>query len=807
MKKIAYILTTYPCPSETFIQREITQLGKQGFEITVFASEGKIGKSAPEQNARVYYGPSMVSPFAAWSIICTMLKHPVRLVNLTVLMARLLLICPKEAITVLANFHTICFFARTVEKQHSRHIHACFLSWPACIGLGISTLTKLPLSISAHARDIFVEAGAVGLKVQRAMFISCCTKQGLKYLENNIDSAYHNRLLLNYHGIEPDSSCNNFNNSEKEPSEFIIAVGRLVEKKGFDHLIEAFAEVLKNRPDVSLVIAGDGPQRQFLKGMIERTGLADKVHLAGRLDHNEVLKLIRQAKILIVPSVIDADGDRDGLPNVILEAFSVGTPVIASNLAGISEAVINEKTGILVKPADKTKLADAIEKLFTDKKLAVFLAENARELLADNFNIEKNCLKLAEAFEKDCRPGNEKIKIAHVIEGFVGGISTYFCNVLVPLKEVGFDVTLIYSPDRCDAGALAKIDQLKEHGIKVHTVPMTRAINPVVDLYCLFVLTKILLNERFDIIHTHCSKAGALGRIAAGFAGTRKIYHSSHCFAFLRCGNFLTKRIYLLIERFLARFTTKFIAVSDSDAGSAKNWRIFDKDKCVIANNGLSVNTPCQKKPCETASKIRNFFNLPLESFVVVTACRLVEYKGLFIFLEAARLSKSNAVFIIAGDGPLRKKLEKYISVNSLSDKVKLLGHVYDMDRLYRICDLVVLCSQMEAQPYLILEAMRAGCTVIASNVAGNRELLVGDRGLLVEPEAQGLAKAVDYLLCDSQKRVQLAQNAYEYFSKRHKLEDQVRKLVSIYLDEINARERICNIADYRTEKICSAKY
>lgn len=806
MKKITYILTTYPCPSETFIQREITQLKKKGFEITVFASDGKVGESVPIQDLCVYYRPSLFSSSAVWSIICTALRHPVRLVKLAVLIARLLVISPKEAVTILFNFHTICFFTRMAKKQYSQHLHACFLSWPACIGLGVSFLTKLPFSIAAHARDIFVEGGAVGLKVQKARFITCCTRQGLEYLKNNIDSVYHNRLFLNYHGIELNRPCNNFDCQEKDSSEFIIAVGRLVEKKGFGYFIEAFTKVIQKYPDVSLVIVGDGPRKQHLKSMIERADLAGKVHLVGWLDHGYVLKLIGQAKILIVPSVIDADGDRDGIPNVILEAFSVGTPVIASNLAGICEAVIDEKTGLLVEPGDITKLADFIERLLTDKRLIAILTENAREMLADNFNIRKNSLKLAELFEKGRCYDKTKIKIAHIVEGFVGGMSTYLCNVLVSLEDAGFDVTLIYSPGRCDAGSPAKIDRLQEHGVKVRTVPMTRAINPVVDLYCLFVLTKILLKERFDIIHTHCSKAGALGRIAARFAGTRKVYHSSHCFAFLRCGNFLTKKIYLLVGRFLAGFTTKFIAVSNSDADSAKNWKIFGEDKCVIVNNGLPVKT-CQKEICETVSKIRLFFDLPLESFVVATTCRLVKYKGLFTFLEAARLSKNNAVFVIAGDGPLRKKVEKCISDNGLSEKVKLLGHVCDMDRLYRICDLVVLCSQMEAQPYFILEAMRANCTVIASDVAGNRELLAGDRGMLVKPEPTKLAKAVDYLLSDSQKRFQLSQNAYEYFCNRHRLEDQVQKLACIYLDKVYNKERTCNIADCRTERICSEKH
>ena len=160
MKKIAYILRTYPCPSETFIQREIAQLRKQGLEISVFAAEGRTRNFVPTQDLTVYYRPSVFSLSAAWSIIYTMLRHPIRLMMLTVLVVKLLVICPKEAKTMLVNFHTICFFAKTAKKLYSQHIHACFLSWPACIGFGISILTKLPLSISAHARDIFVEGGA-----------------------------------------------------------------------------------------------------------------------------------------------------------------------------------------------------------------------------------------------------------------------------------------------------------------------------------------------------------------------------------------------------------------------------------------------------------------------------------------------------------------------------------------------------------------------------------------------------------------------------------------------------------------------
>jgi glycosyltransferase involved in cell wall biosynthesis len=806
MKKIAYILTTYPCPSETFAQREITQLKKQGFAISVFAADGNSGHFQSTQDVTVFYRPSLLSFNAAGSIVYICLRHPVGLVKFAILLSRLLFTCPKEMITLFVNFHTICFFAKIAKSRGIEHIHAYFLSWPACIALGISTLTELVFSISAHARDIFVENGAMQLKAKKARFITCCTRQGLDFLKNRISTAYHNKLFLNYHGIElNEHNSVHLLHQKKNLPGFIIAVGRLVEKKGFIHLIEAFNLIVKKRPGLVMVIAGDGPQKPYLKNMIENLAMASHIHMPGWLDNNQVLKLIGHADVLVVPSIVDSNGDRDGIPNVILEAFSVGTPVIASSLPGISEIVVDEHTGILVKPGDEAKLSVAIERLFTDEKLAAFLVGNAKDVVSKQFDIEKNCSRLGELFEEKYAA---KIKIAHIVEGFVGGVNTYLCNVLPALVAAGFEVFLICSLGRCNTEAFKKIDDIKRKGVKIYTVPMTRAIHPFVDLYCLFTITRILLKERFDIIHTHCSKAGALGRIAAELAAIEKVFHSSHCFAFLRCGNLITKKFYLFIERIFSRFTTRFIAVSDTDAYSAEKWKVFTEDKCIIVNNGLLLNKDsCHKEKPETISEIKQSFGLPQDSLVVATGCRFVEYKGIFTFLDVAMLSKSNAIFVIAGCGPLKPEIEKYIFAKGLSKKVRLLGHICDMDRLYNICDLVVLCSKLEAQPYLLLEAMRANCAIVASDVPGNRELLSDNRGLLVEREAGKLAKAVDYLLSDRHKASLLAQNAYEYFCKNHRLEDQIQKLISIYLDKLNIKGRNCNIANCYKENLYAEKF
>lgn len=400
-KTIAYILTTYPCLSETFAQREITQLQKQGFEVIVFAADGKVAQPMSNQKITTCYRPVFLSFDALWSVVRVCIRHPALVLKTAVLFVKLLFVCPSEALVLCGNIHTICFFARVTEKRNVSHIHAYFLSWPACIGLGLSILTKLPLSISAHARDIFIENGAYKLKVQYAKFVTCCTREGLNHLKKRIIAEYHSKLFLNYHGIELNGH-NRYRICSKNgtSSDLIVAAGRLVKKKGFEHLLEAFDRVVQKKPDAALVIAGDGPQRRFLKSMIERLGLRNNVHLTGWLEHDHTLKLIEQAKALVVPSIVDRDGDRDGIPNVILEAFSVCTSVIASSLPGIAEIVSNERTGLLVEPGDTERLAVAIERLLADTDLADFLADNARKAVRRNFNIEETCRKLAELFEK-----------------------------------------------------------------------------------------------------------------------------------------------------------------------------------------------------------------------------------------------------------------------------------------------------------------------------------------------------------------------------------------------------------------------
>jgi len=379
----------------------------------------------------------------------------------------------------------------------------------------------------------------------------------------------------------------------------------------------------------------------------------------------------------------------------------------------------------------------------------------------------------------------KRIKVVHILEGFTGGLSTYVCTVLPAIAQNGFDITLICSLNRAVPDAPERIRKLRQSGIRVHIIPMIRQIRLFDDIHSFVTILRFLQKENVDIVHTHCFKAGVLGRLSAVLAGKNMKVHSPHCFTFLRCGGSFRKWICRKTEKLLGMATDRLLAVSTSEASIAIQANIVRDHKCLIVENGLpnSITYPNGTFLEESSSAIKASFGIDQHMRVVTTACRLVWHKGIFRFLEAAEFSQaSDTVFLIAGDGELRHKAEEYIHRNKLNKKVKLLGHVLNMDELYAISNIVVLCSDAEGQPYLLLEAMRARRPIIATSVIGNKDLISHNKtGYLAPPSPNSIAMAIDKLLVDTNKCNKYVQNAYEYFVNHHTLEKQVSALTNIY--------------------------
>jgi len=375
------------------------------------------------------------------------------------------------------------------------------------------------------------------------------------------------------------------------------------------------------------------------------------------------------------------------------------------------------------------------------------------------------------------------IKVVHISEGLIGGMCTHLCAVLPNLVRSDFDVTLIVSLGRSSPDVDMRLRELRSNGIKVHVIPMLRGLHPLQDARALYLLSRLLSGNRFDIVHTHGSKAGALGRIAAALVASPVRLHTPHCFAFLRNGSGPARYVYLGLERMLGRLTTRLITVAASEADIAARCRIVPRSRCTVIRNALPNGCLPAGDPTAGIAHDSGSFARSRQGYVVTTVCRLVDYKGVFRFLHTALLSKTRDTrFLIAGDGELRASAQAFIVANHLEHKVSLLGYVRDMASLYADSDLVVLCSDAEATPYCLLEAMRARCAIVATAVVGNSDLVIdGKTGILIKPDAAELAGAIDDLLLDEAKRREMTDNAYRYFCEHHVLEKQITSLSEIY--------------------------
>jgi len=268
-------------------------------------------------------------------------------------------------------------------------------------------LSGIPYTFTAHAKDIYVsDPDLFRPKLELAQAVVTCTQYNRGYLVKQFGRLADRKVRCIYHGL--DVSQFKFTLSRKEdPGEpVILSVARLVEKKGLEDLIMA-AEVLRRRGRaIKVEIIGTGPLRDTLQAQAQRLGLADRVRLAGAQAHDAVCLAYQRASVFVLPCVVASNGDRDGIPNVLLEAMASGVPVVSTPVSGIPEVIESGVNGLLVSPHDATGLADAIERLLASREFSEGLARTARTKLESAFSLEASAEQLLAVF-RGSEPENQ----------------------------------------------------------------------------------------------------------------------------------------------------------------------------------------------------------------------------------------------------------------------------------------------------------------------------------------------------------------------------------------------------------------
>jgi len=402
-RNVAYIVKAWPRLSETFVLNEIISLEQRGLRVRIFSvrepDAGPSNSKVSQVRAKVTYLAfgthwKQVVP-ANLRLFC---RRPGRYLRV-LLQAITMMVIRRHRFAPPWHFFEAGYLADILSRSPADHLHAHFASTPTLIALYTHRLCGIAYTFTAHAKDIYVsDPYTFRVKLEAARAVVTCTQYNHRFLSKQFGELCDGKVRSIYHGL--DVSQFNFRPPTKVESgaPVILSVARLIEKKGLGNLIAA-ADVLRRRGRVfHLEIIGSGPQREALQAQAKRLGLADHVRLRGSQAHDVVRLAYQQASVFVLPCVVASNGDRDGIPNVLLEAMASGVPVVSTSVSGIPELIESGLDGLLVPPNDPAALAEAIDKLLTSQELRESLARAARAKIESSFSLDASAERLLALF-------------------------------------------------------------------------------------------------------------------------------------------------------------------------------------------------------------------------------------------------------------------------------------------------------------------------------------------------------------------------------------------------------------------------
>jgi glycosyltransferase involved in cell wall biosynthesis len=396
-QRVGYVVKRYPRYSETFIVNEILAHEASGLEIEIFALRPPNDTHFQDQIARVR-APVHYLPHAKpksdefWRDLASARRD----------LPGFDLGLERAWGCDATDVHQAVLLASHARDLGLAHLHAHFATSPAIVARIAAGFARVPFTFTAHAKDIFhddVDAAELRERQRSAAAVITVSDFNEKYLKAG-DPSSSDRIVRIYNGLNLEEFS--FSTPRERPKR-IIAVGRLVEKKGFTYLLDACAVLARSGSAFDCVIVGTGPLEDDLRRRISELGLEGSVELVGPQPQGVVRNMLRGAAVMVAPCIVGADGNRDGLPTTLLEAMALGTPCISTDVTGIPEILHHEQTGLLVAQRDPAGLAKAIHNLLTSAQSRVRMARAARSLIESHFDVTKNAARQREVFAASIR--------------------------------------------------------------------------------------------------------------------------------------------------------------------------------------------------------------------------------------------------------------------------------------------------------------------------------------------------------------------------------------------------------------------
>ncbi|MFH1784743.1 MAG: glycosyltransferase family 4 protein [bacterium] len=386
----------------------------------------------------------------------------------------------------------------------------------------------------------------------------------------------------------------------------------------------------------------------------------------------------------------------------------------------------------------------------------------------------------------------DKVTIAHIVTTLeLGGAQENTLYTVGHLNKDKYRVVLIHGPE----GILENINKIPPPNQEEHKIgspfikhkidSLIRHINPIKDWKAYRKLKCLFEEENVDIVHTHSSKAGILGRWAAKFAGVPVIIHTFHGFGFHDYQNFLVKKFFIFLEKITARITDKLIAVSEDNIKKGLSYGIGKREQYRLIHSGIQIEKFLDKNI--DAQKKKKELGLDINSHIVGMIACFKPQKAPLDFIKMAEIVSTkleDVQFVLVGDGVLRPEIERAVNERNLKNKVILTGWRTDIPQIMHTFDVFALTSLWEGLPRVIPEAFVSSKPVVATAVDGSKDIVRdGENGYLVSArDMETMAQRVVFLLINKQKAQEMGKEGRELIlNSSFNIDGMVKDLEKLY--------------------------
>jgi colanic acid/amylovoran biosynthesis glycosyltransferase len=423
--RVAYVMSRFPRLTETFILYEILALRRRGVDVQVYplmrerktrvhpdgAStlkkavdllSGEDREILMHAEARTLLPFVHYSPLLSWGIARavgrTLLRRPLSVVRTLARVVTDNLGSANYLLGGLAIFPKAVYLGAEMQRTGVTHLHAHFANHPTTAAYVIRRLFDIPFSFTGHGADLQVDQHMLDEKVARATFVRAISEDGRRFIAGHAGPGSHDKIVVVPCGVDTATFAGQRPPRGHEGPLRLLCVATLYEVKGHTYLFDAIASLDDRGAEVRCLLVGDGPDRKALEARVADLGLSNRIEFLGQRTREEIIDLMHDADLLVVPSIPTQSGRREGLPVVIMEAMSAGLPVVASAISGIPELVEGGQTGLLVPPMDAEALANAILRLANDDELRSRIVTAALARVREQYDLEVVSKALSELF-------------------------------------------------------------------------------------------------------------------------------------------------------------------------------------------------------------------------------------------------------------------------------------------------------------------------------------------------------------------------------------------------------------------------